>query len=304
MSPVSLAADADQLPRAAVFAEVVRGGSFRAAASALGMAPSTVSHHVRSLEDALGVRLLERTTRSMRLTQEGERLYERMRVALQAWSDARDAFVAQREEPAGTLRVTAPAGIASRITAAAGGAFLARHPGGGLELMADDRSVDLVAKGIDVAVRMAPLPDSSLVAKQLGASPKLLVAGCALAARLPSTLAEALQRGGDVGHTAVPRDHILVTGKGGERRLPTTARAVANDAESQVALIEAGAGLSLMPRLFVREAIDAGRVMHVYPELRGSDLPIHAVYPARRLMPARVARFLPLLEQTLRDALA
>lgn len=150
---------------------------------------------------------------------------------------------------------------------------------------------------------MAPLADSSLVARRLGTSPKILVASPTVARDLPESLEDGLARFGYVAHAAVAGDHVELTRDEQSLRVATSARATANSAESQVALLEAGAGIALMPRRFVRDALAAGRLQRVYPEYRGGDLPLYVVYPAKRLMPARVARFVPLLEERVRHVL-
>ncbi|MFK7989763.1 MAG: LysR family transcriptional regulator [Sandaracinaceae bacterium] len=290
----------EQLPKAAVFAAVAREGSFSAAAKVLRMARSTVSQHVASLEGALGVRLIERTTRQMRLTQEGELLFERMTTALGAWEDARSRFAEQQAEPGGLVRVTAPGGLASTLVARAAAVLMERYPQVRFELRVDDETLDLVRDGLDLAVRMAPLEDSTLIAKKLGATPKVLLAHPRLAEALGSDVEAALTSCGYVGHTSIPHSHIALFDPAGEElHVPVTTRAAAN-AAAQLALVEAGVGVALFPELFARDALESGRVTRVFPHLRGADLPIYAVYPARRLIPRRVSTFIPLLEAELR----
>jgi DNA-binding transcriptional LysR family regulator len=293
----------EHFPKAAVFAEGVRAGSFGHAAAALAMSRSTVSHHVSALEAALGVRLLERTTRRMRLTQEGTLLYERVAVALAAWSEAAGAVAQSRGEPTGTLRVTAPSGLSS-VVARAAGAFLRAHPGVGVEVVTDDQALDLVSRGIDVAIRLATLKDSTLVATKLGATPLVLVASPALAASFASSrrsIDDVLGSAGYVAHATLARDHVELARGGDWRRFAVRLRATANSAESQLALVEAGAGVTLVPALLARESIQAGRLVRMFADWSGRQRPIYAVQPARRLVPPRVSLFLPHLKAQLDD---
>lgn len=297
----------EHLPKAAVFAAVVRHGSFTRAASELRMARSTISQHVLSLEEAMGVRLLERTTRRMRLTQEGEMVYESVSAALRAWGDVQQALAESRSEPTGTLRVTAPSGIATTLVAQAGGEFLRTYPNTQFELHTDDAALDLVRQGIDLAIRMAPMRDSSLVAKRIGATPKVLVGGPQFSTAdaeldgdsLQQSLERTLETSGYVSHASVPHSSIQLYRGDEALSVNVRARAIANSGESQVAMLEAGAGIALMPRLLVKEALATGRLVHLFQSLRGNELPIYAVYPQRRLLPARVPAFLRLVESRL-----
>jgi len=287
----------DHLPRAAVFAEVARTSSFGRAAAALGLSRSTVSHHVQALERALGVRLIERTTRRMRLTQEGELLHEGMKVALAAWLDATAAVTASRAAPSGTLRVTAPSGLSSAV-ARAGSTLIHANEQVNFELVTSDEVVDLVSRGLDLAVRMTSLPDSSLVATKLLDTPLILVASPRTSRSL-GTLEHAIGHVGYVAHDAVYHGHLELFEGGVLRRIPVTPRATANNTESQLALVEASVGFSLVPEVLAQDQLREGRLVHVWPALSGRTWPVYAVRPTRRFVPARVSCFLPLLRAEL-----
>lgn len=285
--------DADQLNKAAVFAAVVREGSFSKAAEALGLARSTASEHVAALEAALGVRLLERTTRRVRLTEEGELLYEHVDAALRTWGRARAAVQERRAEPVGTLRVTAPGGLASAFVAPILGELLREHDRLSVQLLVDDRLRDIVGDRIDVAIRMAALEDSTLVCRKLGVTRTILVAAPGLAPddSEPSDVAdvEALPW---ISHASVPAPTCnLYDARGKLHVARPHYRAEGSNTEGQIAMIEHGCGVALMPRMLVDAAIEAGRMVHVFPAWYGRELPLYAVYPKATFTPARVARF-------------
>ncbi|MEM9455080.1 MAG: LysR substrate-binding domain-containing protein [Myxococcota bacterium] len=297
----------EQLGKAAVFAAVVREGSFSAGAKAMGLARSTASEHVAALESALGVRLLERTTRTLRLTEEGELLFDRIDRTLRAWEEARAALEERSGEPAGTLRITSPGGLASALVAPTCGELVAAHARVSVELIVDDRLRDLISEGIDVAIRMAPLQDSSLVCRKLGSTYSILVdapgAPSTTPAKDPERQLEAIRERPWVGHPAVPRPTVtLHDAKGQAHAVRPNYRTEGSNSEGQLSLAAHGCGLALVPELLVRQPIEQGRLGHAFADWRGREIPIYAVYSRTRFTPPRVARFLDLLTQHL-DAL-
>lgn len=289
----------DQLGRASVFVAVARASSFSGAAAALGMARSTVSEQVRHLEDALGVKLLERTTRSVRLTEEGALLLEHMEVVHAAWGDAQHAFDARRSEPRGHLRVTAPVGLATSLVGPALCDLLASHPGVTADLIVDDGIRDLVSDGIDVAVRAAGLEDSRLVARRLGLMPLRLVAA-PQHADLLNDGAHSLQEQSWVGHRSVSTHavHLRRPGEPDVVRLRVQPRATASTSEGQVALLVGGVGLALMPWPLIADHVRRGTLVESRRWV-GGELPLYAIYPARRLLPARTRALLDRLNDRL-----
>lgn len=297
----------DQLGKAAVFAAVVRGGSFSAGAKAMGLARSTASEHVAALEAALGVRLLERTTRTLRLTEEGELLFERIDRTLRAWEEARTALEERSGEPAGTLRITTPGGLASGLLAPICGELVRSYPRLDVELIIDDRLRDLVKEGIDIAIRMAPLADSSLVCRKLGSSVQILVGPpgehSGESKTEPSAELEQIVAQPWIAHGAISAPTVTLHDEDGKDHVVRpTYRAEGSNTEGQIALATHGCGLALMPELLVRHELDAGRLGHAFPRWRGRQIPIYAVYSRSSFSPPRVARFLERVVERL-DAL-
>lgn len=280
--------------RAAVFATVVRQGSFSAAARHLGLARSTCCEHVATLERAIGVRLLERTTRSVALTEAGETVFSSIDHALQAWSGAFAALEARGSEPLGVLRVTAPLGLVESLVAPVCGELLAAHPRLDVELMVDDRIADVVSERIDVAVRMGPLTDSALVCRKLGVTRTILVASPALAATLPvEASVEAFKTMGWVGHGAMHSSTVnLHDPEGKVHAIRPRYRGKASNSLGESALIENGCGIALVPELLARPSVSAGRLQRVYAPWGGRDIPIYAVYAGSSFTLPRVHRFL------------
>lgn len=284
----------EHLSKAALFVAVARAGAFSKAAASLGIGRSTLSEHIRTLEESLGVRLLERSTRQLRLTDEGEVLLERMEVMLEAWGEALLMFEGRRVEPAGHLRVTCPMGIDASLVAPVLTKMLSQYPALRGEVLVDDRIYNLVDDGIDIAVRMAPLDDSSMIAKLLGQTPLRVVGAPALVDALGDELGT-LERAEWVGHSAVKAPEIFIKKPKSERvAIRPNYRAFASTGPGQIALLAGGVGLALMPWLLVAADVQAGRLATV-GDWVGGPLGIYAIYPAKRLLSPRTRRFLDLL---------
>ena len=293
----------ESLGKAAIFVAVVRRGSFAKAAAELGMARSTVSQHVGSLEEHLGVRLVERTTRKLRLTDEGELLYERMSAALDAWDDALACFDERRTEPSGTLRVTTASGIASSLVGPVLSEMARDHSLLSVELISDDRVHDLIGERIDVAVRMAQLGDSRLVARKLTDDRLVFVAAPSLAASLGDDL-DALSACAWTSHTSVPRGSVEVYERGTSRAITVQPRyrGSASTTEAQLSLTVGGVGIALVPSLLAAPKLTTGELVQVFCRFEAHRLPIYALYPARGRLPARTRSFIDRLVERMQSA--
>lgn len=284
----------EHLRRMAVFAAVVDSGGFAAAARRLGMTRSAVSKQVGVLEGALGARLLQRTTRSIRLTEVGALFHPRCQALVEgaesAWTEAR----AQVAEPRGRLVATAPLGLGEAFVAPLLPAFLGRYPAVEVSLTLSDEVVDLVAEGIDVAIRAGRLEDSALIARRLTSVPLVVCAAPAyLAAAGTPSIPEDLAAHDWITYTPLGIPNRLAFRRGDAlHKVRPGGRATTNNGAVIRALLLAGRGVSLLPRFYVREDLDAGRLV---PVLEAFDLPtagVFAVHPHVRHVPLKVRAFI------------
>lgn len=291
----------------AYFAEVVERGGFSAAARALGLPKSRLSRRVAELEARLGVRLLQRTTRKLSLTEAGE-LYHRHCQAMREAADAAGEAIAQvQSEPRGTVRLSCPVSLAQDVIGALLPQFMARHPLVRVEMQVTNRVVDLVQEGLDVALRVrSTLQDSgSLVVKRLGQSNGVLVASPALLAQhgTPAT-PEALTRLPSLAMSAQDgRSPMSLLGPDGRRlELQLQPVYVADDLLTLRSAALAGTGMALLPDFMVRAALADGRLQQVLPGWAPPPGVVHAVFPSRRGLAPAVRRLLDFLGEHVTDA--
>lgn len=282
----------------AVFVAVVQQGSFSGASRRLRLPPTTVSRRVRALEDRLGSRLLNRTTRSLSLTDAGQHYFEACRTGLGLIEDADRAAQGLQAEPAGTIRISAPVNLAASLFGEVIASFLERAPKVKVELLLTDERVDLLRARIDIAVRIGELPDSSLIARKLGVARRIYCASPAyLAARGTPTRPKDLEThdcivSGDSVHGNVwtfRRGNTLET-------VHVTARVAVNVMSFCTAAAVAGLGVAQLPEVMARPEIDAGRLRAVlddYPVDRGG---IYLVFPSNRHPSAAVRAFVDHVE--------
>lgn len=287
------------LQQLVAFAETARHGSFAAAAREMGGSPSTLAKAVARLEAALGVRLFHRTTRQVSLTPDGERLHARCERLLAEFDALRDEAAGTGDSVSGLLRVDLPIVLGRSFILPVLAALAREHPRLQLDIRLQDAYADLVRESIDVAVRLGPLKDSSLVAQRVGTQAMALVASPAYlqAHGVPRRLAE-LER-----HAAVlfrmpssGRDRPWHFRQGArDVQVEPPSRVRIGDGEGVVAAAQLGLGLAQVPEYFVRGAIARGELVEVLASLRPAPAPILAVYPAARLVPARVRVFVQAL---------
>jgi DNA-binding transcriptional LysR family regulator len=292
------------LNRIAVFARVVEGGSFTAAATALGVRKSSVSRSVAALEAELGIRLLQRTTRRLSLTDAGRDYFERARDALAALDEAQQAVSSLGAEPRGVVRVTAPVDLAGEL-AGVTSAFLRAHPAVRVEMFLTARFVDLVKEGFDLAVRAGPLTDSSLLARKLGDSDLGLFASPAYLARVgrPRRLAD-LARHDCVAYRAGGAAVAWrLSGPGGEEEVLIRPRVDTDEFAFVRTMLLAGFGVGLAPLTMLAPLADRGELERVLPRYARRSSPVHVVWPSRRFEPAAVALFREALTEALPRAL-
>jgi len=287
----------DRFDQYRVFVQVAEMGSFIKAANALDMPRASVSAAIRQLEAQVGARLLHRTTRQVRLTADGAQLLEHARPLLATVEDIDQLFQASQRQVAGRLTVDVPSRIARRLIVPALPGLLGRHPRLQLVLRSTDRVVDLVREGVDCAVRVGVLGDSSLVVRPLG---HVALINCASPAYLAERGEPGTPDGLADGHLAVgyasPRTGRAlpweyVPADGAARFVDMPGRVVVNNAESYIACCRAGLGLIQIPRYDVQHLLDAGDLVEVLPSFRPAPMPVSLLYPHRRQQPRRLAVF-------------
>lgn len=279
------------------FAKVVEHGGFAAASRALGEPKSKLSRRVAQLEDHLGVRLIQRSTRRFSVTEVGQTYYAHCRAMLVEAEAAGEAIERSRAQPRGTVRLSCPTMLLDFRVAAMVASFMRECPDVQVQLEATDRRVDVIGEGLDLAIRVRPPPleDSELVLRVLAERRQCLVASPALVARLGAPAGPADLHGWPSLGLGVPhgefRWHLL--GPGGavadvrfEPRLVTRGMLALRE------VAEAGVGVVQLPLMLVREALDAGRLVQLIPEWAPPPEIVHVVFPSRRGLLPSVRQFI------------
>ena len=298
----------DRIESLRIFSRVVQCGSFSKAAATLQIPRSSVSMAIQELEARVGARLLARTTRRVAPTQEGIVFYERCERLVGDYEEVEGLFRQSSSLPAGRLSVNVPGRMGRLIFAPALPDFLSHYPKIELEMGVTDRAVDLVHEGIDCAVRVGPLSDSSLVGRKIG---DIVLCNCASPAYLrkhgvPQAI-EDLDRHLAVGYASPTSGRIeeweWVEGNDVRSRA-ISARLTVNNAEAYIACCLAGLGLIQIPLYDVRHHLDAGELVEVMPDLRAAPMPVHILYPHRRHLSRRLQVFVDWATALLRQHVA
>ncbi len=279
-----------------IFARIVTAGSMSAAARELGFSPAVISKRMKRLEERLGTRLLHRTTRQIAMTEAGQGFYERV-VAILASAEEAEAWVARRSSVArGVLRVSAPTSFGRLHIAPHLRAFLDSHPDLTVELVLSDAFVDIVGEGFDLAIRIADLQDSSLVARRLAPNHRVLCASPVyLAAHgTPETVAD-LARHRLLAHNA---DQWRLEGPAGPTTVRIDSPLKTNSSEVVREAVIAGVGVALRSTWDVGPELRSGALLRLLPGHGGSRrVAIHAVYPSRRHLAQKVRVFIDALAE-------
>ena len=281
-----------------VFCEVVEAAGFTAAAKNLGHSASHVSKEVARLEDRLGARLLNRTTRTVSLTESGRIYYETARRVVDDARAAETQILSVRDQPFGLLRVSVPVSFSLGYLNAWLPEFLNAYPAVRLEIEASDRVVDIVAEGFDVVVRAAQLDDTELIAKRLLTSRRLTVASPAYLdahgePSSPEELAEHTLI--DFAHRRIAGTWNYIRGDGSEIRVNVTPRVVCDSAETEAALAVAGIGITRLPSLACRDELASGALVPILTAFEKPPLGVYVVYPSRSHLAAKVRAFVDFL---------
>jgi DNA-binding transcriptional LysR family regulator len=282
----------------AVFTKVVGAGSFSAAARGMNLSQAYVTKQIQELESWLGARLLNRTTRRLSLTEVGSGFYDRCMRILDAIEEARSAAGALQTVPRGRLRINAPVSFGLLHLAPAVTEFLETYPDVSIEMLVNDRVVDLLEGEFDVGVRIGRLRDSSLIARRIAPIRLAICAAPAYLARhgapkTPDDLAN---------HNCLEYTYFESRGEwrlldpaGSEIAVPVSGRYLANNADVLRSTALAGGGVILAPTFLLGEDLRAGRLVRLLPDYPPPEQALHALYPPGRHLSAKVRSFVDFL---------
>jgi DNA-binding transcriptional LysR family regulator len=287
----------DRIDAMQAFVTVAELNGFAPAARRLKLSPSAVTRLVAGLEAHLGVRLLQRTTRSVTLTDSGRRYLERARRILADLEEAELAAESERLQPIGRLVVSAPVGFGRLHVGPVMSAYLSHYGEVSGELHLDDRTVNLVEDGIDCAVRIGHLGDSSLVARQVGSMRRIVVGSPAyFKAHGEPRTPEALAKHQTIQFGSAADWRFVKDGR--EQRIAIGPRLVTNNADAAIQYAEAGGGVTRVLAYQAAEGLRGGRLKRVLGKYEPPPLPIHIVFPSSRLLSAKVRAFVDLVTTT------
>lgn len=279
------------------FVAVAEAGSFVAAADLTGMSKAAVSRHVAELEERLGVRLMQRTTRRLSLTDEGQRFLARCKELLASIDEAESELSSSTGTPSGLIRVNAPLTFGTMHLAPLWGRFMDRYPKVSLDVTLGDRIVDLVEEGYDLAIRISNLPNSALVSRTLASTRMVLCAS-----------PQYLRAHGKPGHPSelaahrvisfsywVTRDEWHFIGPEGEEMVRIKAGMHTNNGDTCRFAALDHQGVILQPDFIIGADLRSGALIELMPEYQAISLGIHAVYPSRKHLPLKVRRLIDFL---------
>jgi len=280
-----------------IFARVARTGNMSAAGREMGLSPAVISKRISQLEERLGARLFQRTTRQLMLTETGAGYFKRVVDILSLCEEAEDFVSRRNTKPRGVLKITMPTTFGRLHIAPYLGKFLAAYPDIELDAHLTDRLVDIIREGFDLAIRIGELEDSSLVARKVASDNRVICAAPAYLEKhgIPESLADlGMHNCLSIGAPEVWR----LEGPNGEEQVRTNGNLRSNSGEFIREAMLAGLGLGLRATWDVGAELKSGRLKVVLPEYRGSShMAIYAVYPCREFMPAKANVFIEFLAE-------
>jgi len=284
----------------AVFRRVVEAESFSAVARETNMSQSTVSKHIASLEERLDTKLLNRSTRSLKLTEAGKEYYHHCIRILNDFQEAEASVGKGKIDPTGTLRISTSAAFGRTCILPYLSEFLSTYPDINIDLIFNDDYIDLVKEGIDLAIRIGPLEDSSLIARKIGSSPRLVVASPEYLVnhgrpKKPVDLIKhdclfyTLQKSPDLWYFNSTQE--------GDESIRVNSRLKASSPDAICDATLEGLGISILGEWYVRKHIREGKLKVILPDYKPTTYDIHAVYPERRFVPQKVKRMIEFLTE-------
>lgn len=284
-----------------LFIRVIETGSFTAAGETLGVQKSTISRRIAQLEDDMGVRLLQRSTRRLQLTDEGQSLFERCGPLLDELEQTQAEVAATHTEPRGRLRLTMPPELGAFIMNGVVASFSQRYPQIELDIELSTRLTDLIEEGIDLAIRVGTLTDSTMVGRKLAEINLGLYASPAYLTQCgePKT-PDDLREHNCLGMRKADNSWAFQNWRDGEP-LPITGRLRANSLTFLRGMILQNIGIARMPRSFVADEVKRGELRQLLPDFEIAPIDVHAVYPSRRHLNPKVRLFIDHAQEQLKS---
>lgn len=292
----------DRIELMQTFVRIVEAGSLSAAAARLATTQPTVSRRLQALESLLGLKLIQRTTHQMKLTEDGERCYQHACRLLENWQGIEDDLRGVTEEPQGVLRVLVPHAFGQDQMIAPLQAYLQRYPQVTVEWMLHDRQADFLAEGIDCAVHVGEVTEPSVVAVKVAEVPRIVIAAPSLLqGRAVPDRPQQLQTLPWLALSTFYRHSVALTRtQGGEvQRFDIQPRLLTDSLYALRNAVLAGLGVGISSAWVVQEDIAQGRLLQLAPAWQAASLPVYLVYPHARYYPARLRMFLAMMREAM-----
>jgi DNA-binding transcriptional LysR family regulator len=279
-----------------IFTEVVNSGSFTQAASNSGHSTSYISKEINKLEARLGVRLMQRTTRSLKLTAEGEVYFQHCQQIIDDAEQAQSIVSGAQAEPQGTLRISCPTSFTMARLQHIFSDFITQHPKINLEIDLSNHKVDLIAERFDIAIRASrQLDDSSLISRTIYSTDDVVVAAPSYLQHFgtPTTVME-LENHSAITYSNSKQPDVwsFINPQGETETIKVSSRIQTNSSELEISLCIAGHGVMLMPRFNLKGEIERGELVELLTEYQRPEISVYVVYPSRKHMSAKVRSFI------------
>ncbi|MFZ4833289.1 HTH-type transcriptional activator AaeR [Rouxiella sp. Mn2063] len=280
----------ERLKRMSIFAQVIESGSYTAAARRLDMSVSAISQTVTKLENELKIKLLNRSTRSIGLTEAGKIYYQGCRRMLQDAHEVHEQLYAFNNTPAGTLRIGSSSTMAQNVLAAMTTKMLTEYPSLSVNLVTGIPAPDLIADGLDMVIRAGTLQDSSLFSKRLGAMPMLVCAAKSYLSQhgTPEKPADVLNFSWLEYSVRPDSEFELVSPEGITTKIRPQGRFVTNDSQTMIRWLKAGAGIAYVPIMWIMDEINSGEVEILFSDYQYVPRPVYALYTEKDKLPLKV----------------
>ncbi|MBP2171402.1 DNA-binding transcriptional LysR family regulator [Erwinia toletana] len=292
-------ATADRISLLQTFVRIVESGSLSAAASQIGTSQPTISRRLQSLEQLLGVKLIQRTTHTMKLTDDGERCYRQAYKLIEHWQIMEDEVSAVRDEPVGVLRVRAPHAFGQDQLIAPLADYLQRYPQVSVEWTLNDHSPDFIAEGVDCAIHVGAATDPAVVAVLLAEVPRIVVAAPSLLARYAAVHEVAdLAQFPWLALNSFYRNEVTLSHISSEQvyRFAITPRLSTDSLYAVRKAALDGMGAAMVSAWVVQDDLRQGHLQQLLPQWQAAPLPIYLLYPYASYYPARLRKFLELMK--------